>query len=132
MTIEQFTDIYAVLSLQLNAPNNDGPAVRAYYRVLKDFEPALLQLAAEELAMTSTWFPKSSEWLKAAVAIKHARRSSQQRTLSELHRRGIELCEQCSDTGWTRDASGRASPCACQELRRAEIVGVKPLPALTA
>jgi len=46
MTIEQFSQIYAVLALQLAAPNPDNAAIRAYYRVLKDFEPALLQLIA--------------------------------------------------------------------------------------
>lgn len=132
MTLEHFSQIYAVLALQLAAPNPDNAAIRAYYRVLKDCEPALLQLAAEELSKTAAWFPKSSEWLKATVAIKQARLSSQRETLRQLHRRGLELCEHCSDTGWTRDASDHVSQCACQELRRAEIVGVKPLPALTA
>ena len=132
MTLDEFTSIYAVLSLQLSAPNNDNAAIRAYYRVLKDFEPALLQLAAAQLAATSTWFPKSSEWLKTALVIKQDRRTKQQHAIQQLHRQGIELCEQCSDTGWLRDANGRASPCPCQEVRRAEILGIKSLPALTA
>ena len=131
MTIEQFTNIYAVLALQLQASDTDTPSIRAYYRVLKDFEPALLQLAAEQLAATSTWFPKSSEWLKTALVIKQERRTKQQHAIQQLHRQGIELCEQCSDTGWLRDANGRASQCPCQDVRRAEILGVKPLPALT-
>lgn len=132
MTIEQFSSIYTVLGLQLQASDTSSATIRAYYRVLKDFEPALLQLAAEQLAATSTFFPKSSEWLKAAVAIRQARLASQQDILRQLHRRGIELCEDCGDTGWTRDTSDRATKCACQELRRAEVLGVKPLPVLSA
>ena len=133
MTIEQFTNIYAVLALQLQASDTDTPSIRAYYRVLKDFEPALLQLAAEQLAETSTWFPKSSEWLKTALMIKQDRRTKQQHAIQQLHRQGIELCEACGDTGWIRlTDSGPVAECACQKLRRAEILGIKPLPELTA
>jgi hypothetical protein len=132
MTIEQFSAIYSVLGLQLQAADPSIVAVRAYYRVLQHLEPALLQLAAEQLAATARWFPKSSEWLKAALAIQQARRASQRDTIRQLHRRGIELCARCHDTGWMFDAADRVSGCPCQELRLAEILGVKPLPGLNA
>ena len=132
MTLEQFSAIYSVLGLQLQAADPSIVAVRAYYRVLQNIEPALLQLAAEQLAATSRWFPKSSEWLKTALAIKQARLSSQRDMIQQLHRRGIELCERCRDTGWVSDAADRVSRCPCQELRHAEIVGAKPLPGLSA
>ena len=132
MTIEQFAAIYSVLGLQLQAADPSIVAVRAYYRVLQQIEPALLQLAAEQLAATARWFPKSSEWLRAALAIQQARRASQRDTIRQLHRRGIDLCDSCRDTGWVCDAADRVSPCPCQDVRRAEIVGAKPLPALSA
>lgn len=132
MTIEQFSALYSVLGLQLQSADPSIVAVRAYYRVLQNIDPALLQLAAEQLAATARWFPKSSEWLKAAVAIRQARLLSQQEMIRQLHRRGIELCERCRDTGWISDAADRVSPCPCQDMRRAEIVGAKPLPILNA
>jgi hypothetical protein len=85
-------------------------------------------MAAQELAKTAEWFPKSSEWREAAKSIERRRIFEHANLLRQLHRKGVELCAACGDTGWVQDESTRVSKCACQSTRRLEIIGRTPMP----
>lgn len=131
MTFDEFAEIFAPLALQLRAGDADEPTARAYFRVLGDVDASLVQLAANQLARTAQWFPKSSEWLDTARSIERERQGALSERLRLLHRRGVELCYACGDTGWVRDElTDAVRRCECQSLRRLEILGRRPLPAL--
>ncbi len=136
MTIEEFSPVFAVLGLQLRIattnPQQSNREVRAYFAVLKDLDFELVAMAAQELAKTAEWFPKSSEWREATKSIEKRRSFELSDTLRQLHRRGIELCAACGDTGWSRNERDCVSKCECQKMRRLEIIGRRPLPALKA
>ncbi|HEX8030312.1 MAG TPA: hypothetical protein VF491_17680 [Vicinamibacterales bacterium] len=129
MTLPQFADIFAVLAVQLRATDADEATIRAYYNTLKDIEPEYVAMAANEMARTHEWFPKTSEWRQAASKVKNDRRRQQQELLRNL---ASPLCAACSDTGWALDASQRAYRCDCQTLRQLELLGRRPWPKLIA
>ena len=130
----------------------DEATIHGYYAALKDVEFEFLAMAAQRLARSSEWFPKTSEWRTMAVKIEAELRDAQRALLRRLPE---PLCLECSDTGWAADQrAGRvqnlavpnrenggvdtvsivASPghrqCECQQLRRLELLGRRPLPAL--
>jgi hypothetical protein len=136
MTIEVFTRVFGVLAVQLRAqatdPQQTNREIRAYYAALKDLDLEFIQMAAQELAKTAEWFPKSSEWRDTAKAIERRRSFALADTLRQLHRHGVEICAGCGDTGWYLDAENNAKPCDCRKLRRLEILGRRPMPELKA
>lgn len=129
MTLSQFSEIFALLAVQLRQTDADEATIRAYFETLKDIEPEYLAMAATEMARTSEWFPKTSEWRRAASKIKYTRTEQQRAMLAGL---AEPLCLACSDTGWALDPSGRAYRCECQKLRRLEVLGRRPWPKLIA
>jgi len=100
--------------------------VRAYFLALKDVPLEFLAMAAQRLAKRGEWFPKTSEWLDAAKRIE-AERIEQQREI--LRKLPTPLCLGCDDTGWEPCGDG-VRPCACRTVRRAEVLGRRPWPAL--
>lgn len=133
MTFEEFSKVFAVLAIQLRANDVDATTAKVYYNTLKDVDAALIQLAAGTLARTAQFFPKTSEWLDETTRIESERRLKQGDAIRQLHRMGRELCIGCGDTGWKRDeTTNRVARCECQDLRRLEILGRRPLPALNA
>src|SRR5262249_18058335 len=97
------------------------------------------------------WFPKTSEWRVMAGRIEAERIDQQRATLRKLP---TPLCARCDDSGWVAEPAARATRllvrpdaagkpsivavendaprrrCACQTLRRQEVLGVRPMPAL--
>lgn len=126
MNWEQFSKIFALLAIQLRATDADEATARAYFAGLKDLEPEFVAMAAEKLARTAEWFPKTSEW-RAACATVARERTELQRTL--LRNLREPLCLACADTGWEQVGAG-VKPCACLRQRRLEVLGRRPWPAL--
>jgi len=134
MTLQEFTPIFAVLATQLRATDADEAMIRAYYLALKDVPAEFLAMAAQRMAKTGGavegdnrhWFPKTSEWLAMARKVE-AERIAQQREL--LRKLPAPLCQACDDTGWEPNGD-RVRPCACRSVRRAEVLGRRPWPAL--
>lgn len=131
MTFEQFAPLFATLAMQLRASDADEPTAKMYFKVLKDEPAELVALAADRLAKTAEWFPKTSEWLACDRAIEHERADLQRRAVKARQKFGLPpLCADCEDTGFRRLPTARVTPCDCQGLRRLEILGARPLPAL--
>lgn len=129
MTLGQFSEIFALLAVQLRQTDADEATIRAYFEALKDVEPEYLAMSATEMARTSEWFPKTSEWRRAADKVKRERAERQRALLRDLE---SPLCLSCSDTGWAIDEKARAYRCECQKMRQMELLGRRPWPKLIA
>jgi hypothetical protein len=132
--IQEFTNIFALLAVQLRQTDADGALMRGYREGLQDLEPELLKAAAERLGRTAEWFPTTSEWRTAAEAIRRERIETQREHLRKAPR---PFCSVCDDTSWEAvDAVEqgrpvrRVKPCRCRAQRRRELLGQVPLPAL--
>lgn len=134
MTLQEFSQIFAPLALQLQATHADEAMIRAYYMALKDVPAEFLAMAAQRMAKRGGavegdnrhWFPKTSEWLDCAAKIEAERIEKQRELLRKLPR---PLCRSCDDTGWEPCGDG-VRPCACRTVRRLEVLGRRPWPAL--
>src|SRR3954463_14511287 len=105
----------------------DAVTLRVYFAGLTPHEIEFVVGAADRLMVDSQWFPKVSEWRAIAAKIE-AERIDAPRAL--LRKPPSPLCRACDDTGWARDAADRVSRCDCQKLRRLEVLGRRPWPAL--
>jgi len=124
-----FARTMARLAVALREPAPDVAMLQVYFVALKDREIEFLVMAAEQLTIDAKWFPKTSEWHAAALKVEADRR----RALDELQRKSVvRLCEACEDTGWRQTDDGRARRCECRHLRRDELLGRRPWPALPA
>lgn len=144
MTWEQFAEMFALLALQLQKSDADEAMGRAYFVALKALEPELVAMAAQRMGQqggaTGTsphWFPKSSEWKALALKIEGERYALMQHRIRDYHQAAhAVLCLVCEDTGWTvttsQGACERWRHCDCRALRRLEVLGRCPLPALPA
>ncbi len=95
MTLEEFTPIVGKLAKQLNK-ELDADTIVVYYDVMKEFSEEITYAAAAQLARTSKWFPKTSEWRECALLIEQNKRRAE---LSGPRSWKLE-CEVCEDTGW--------------------------------
>jgi len=127
MTFEEFTPVFARLALALRATDADAVTAKTYFAVLKDLEVEFIVMAASRLAASAEWFPKTSEWRAMARQVERDRLNELRARLRQLP---VPLCRECEDTGWRRDRADRVSPCDCRKLRRLEILGRRPMPAL--
>jgi hypothetical protein len=134
VTLRTFAEIFALLAVQLRQTDADETLIRGYYEALQDLEPELVTAAAERLARTAEWFPKTSDWRAAAEAIRRERLEAQR---EQLRRAPWPLCSICDDTGWesvsgveNRQVVRRVRPCSCRKQRRRERLGHVPMPAL--
>jgi hypothetical protein len=133
IAIAAFADVFAVLAKRLRA-DVDELDIRVYYDALCDLEPELLQAAADRLGSTvvdvdgKAWFPKAPEWRSTARQIEQEWLDLQRARLRGLP---APLCRGCYDTGFVRDEqTNTVTPCECRHLRREELLGRRPLPAL--
>jgi hypothetical protein len=79
-------------------------------------------IAAAELLIRGSWFPKVGIWHQQAAKVE-LERIAEQRAL--LARRDSPQCEKCSDTSWAL-VDGRVHPCECRQIRRLEVLGRRP------
>ena len=130
-----FARIIARLAVAQREKDLDALTTRAYFEGLKDREIEFVEMAAERIAFTATWFPKLAEWRREAIAIEAERVESQKAFLSRLRE---PLCAACGDSGWREagpgrtakgSATSRAQRCECANVRRAELLGRRPWPA---
>lgn len=128
MTYADFVDVFSMLAMQLRATDADEAMGKAYFAALIDLDLELVQMAAlvfsRELGRNDGWFPKAPEW-RVQVAKITAERTEELR--SRLRSRPAPLCRACEDTSWAPHATG-VIRCDCQELRRLEIIGRRPMP----
>lgn len=136
MTLSDFASVFAVLAVQLRATDADEITIKSYYEPLKDLELEFVQMAAVEMAKQGGshgdnphWFPKSSEWRALAWKVERDRIAEQREILRKLP---APLCQACDDTGWDRSDDDRVHRCDCRTLRRLEVLGRRPMPALPA
>lgn len=137
MTLVQFSQVYALLAVQLRHAETDVATVKAYYTALKDLEPEFVAMAAERFGKGAAlndqgeaWFPKAPEWRAMAARVELDRTKALSARLRKLT---TPLCLACGDTSWrpsTRQAD-RFEPCDCRPLRRLEVLGRRPMPELT-
>lgn len=138
MSLQQFSEIFALLAVQLRFTDADETAIRGYYRALSDIEPELIAMAAQRFALGASitdgqaWFPKAPEWRAMAAKVEKDRREELDVILRKRRFAGEELCRACDDTGWARLESGGVEPCECRKARRLEVLGRRPLPTLPA
>ena len=129
MTLQEFGNVFGALAVQLHKTDVDAPTIRLYFEALKDVELEFVTMAAQRLAGTAEWFPKTSEWRETARRIE-AERTTELR--ERLRKRAEPLCLACGDTGWEFDPDVNAvRRCDCAALRRLEVLGRRPMPALT-
>jgi hypothetical protein len=108
MTLQEFTDVFAPLAIQLRATDADEATIRVYYAALKDLELEFVQMAATTLATKAEWFPKTSEWRSAAVTVEVDRLHEQRARIAARQKALLPaLCDECADTGWQQTSSGR-------------------------
>lgn len=138
MTLQQFSEIFALLAVQLRFTDADEATIRAYYKALAKLEPELVALAAHRFAQGASvdeqghaWFPKAPEWIAMAAKVEQDRRAELAGILRKRLRAGAFLCLECEDTGWSLSGT-RYGKCACRSLRHLEILGRRPMPALPA
>lgn len=140
MTLQEFSEIFALLAVQLRATDADEATIRGYFRALEDIEPEFIAEAAQRMAKRGGaldanaphWFPKTSEWRAQAAEVERDRHHEHFLLLQRRMKAGLPpLCLECSDTGW-RTAETGASKCDCRNLRRLEILGRRPWPMLPA
>jgi len=134
VTLEEFTDVFAPLAIQLRATDADEATIRVYYAALKDLDLELVQMAAAEFARrpgeNQAWFPKTAEWRDAVGRIDAERSERQWQLIQQRRHRGLEpLCRACDDTGWEPSGQG-VKRCACRQMRRLEVLGRRPMPSL--
>jgi hypothetical protein len=132
MTLQEFTDVFAPLAIQLRATDADEATIRVYYAALKDLELEFVQMAATTLATKAEWFPKTSEWREAAVIEEINRLGLQKARIMARQKACLPpLCAACDDTGWRRSMIETAVvKCECRHMRRLEVLGRRPMPAL--
>lgn len=121
-----FLQSFNRLVIALRDKEPDTATLRVYFDALRDCDIEFIVAAAERL-MNAEWFPKTSEWKGAARAIEHERMDQQRAVLRKLP---TPLCRACDDTGWAMGGDNRASRCDCQEMRRLEVLGRRPMPQL--
>ncbi len=137
MTLAFFSEVFALLAVQLRATDVDEATIRGYFEALKDLEPEFVAVAAQMMAKQGGavagenvhWFPKTSEWRTWAARAEAERLQMLNARLLALHKAGQVLCVACDDTQW--EPAGRGyRPCACRLMRRLEVIGRRPLPLL--
>jgi hypothetical protein len=138
MTLPEFSKVFAVLAIQLGKSDADEATIRSYYQALRDLDVELVAMAAESMAKrggaqegeSRHWFPKTSEWRTVVEKIDTDRSDALKARLRKLPE---PLCNACNDTGFARDeAKNRVTACDCRKLRRLEVLGRRPMPALPA
>jgi hypothetical protein len=126
-----FARAFSGLCLALREKEPDAVQMRTYFRALDDFDVELVAAAAERIAASAEWFPKAPEWRAAVVKIEQERIALQRDVIRKRRIAGEPpLCAACDDTGFTENQAHRFRRCDCRDMRRLEILGRRPMPAL--
>lgn len=130
MKFDEFLPVFAALTMQLRWTDADEVTARAYFDPLQDLEIEFVADAARKFALSRCEFhPKTSEWRVEALKVE-ADRVEELR--ARLRKRTEPLCLACDDTQWERiPDTNQVKKCSCASLRRLEVLGRRPMPALT-
>lgn len=140
MTLAQFTEIFALLAVQLRFGDADEATIRGYYKAMKGLEPELVALAAQRFAAGASvddngtaWFPKAPEWCAMAAKVEKERVAELAGVIRKRRFANQPLCNDCEDTCWRQNAATkRYERCQCADMRRLEVLGRRPMPQLPA
>lgn len=138
MTWAEFSEIFATLALQLRATDADEAMARSYFKLLDKHDVELVALAAQRFAERggpdgSAWFPRTPEWIDAINGIALERRHHLERVIYTRRMLNLPpLCAECDDTGFASTGDNAVRKCGCQDMRRLEQIGRRPLPLLPA
>jgi hypothetical protein len=138
MTLEAFSEIFALLAVQLQFADADEATIRGYFAALKDLELEFIAMAAQRFGQRDAlnvdgkaWFPKAPEWRKLAEKIEGERYAE---LAGRLRKRQVPACNTCGDTGWANvergHNDGRWRHCACRRQWRLMVLGRQPMPQL--
>jgi hypothetical protein len=121
-----FRQAFSRLAIALREKEPDAVQMRVYFDGLRDLEVEFIVAACEQL-VRSEFFPKVGDWRRAAFGVERERVAAQRQLLRNL---SVPLCRECADTGWAPNTDNRVRRCDCQTLRRLEVLGRRPQPAL--
>jgi hypothetical protein len=124
-----FARAFVGLALALREKAADAAVMGEYFKALNDLPIEFVIAGAEQWKTRAQWFPKTSEWRAAVVSLEAERAEAQRAFLRQLP---TPACAVCDDTSWAQDDDGRVRPCGCRPLRRLELLGQRPWPALPA
>lgn len=136
VTLADFSNVFCQLAIQLQFREADEATIRSYYTALKGLDLELIAMAADHYARRhvndkgEAWFPRSAEWADTAHRIERQRWAALRDRLRRLPR---PACLACDDTGMrpVHDGVPRfVRSCECRVLRRLEVLGRRPWPAL--
>lgn len=126
-----FAQAFSGLCFALREKEPDAVQMRTYFKALDDFDVELVAAAAERMAASAEWFPKAPEWRACVVKIETERIALQRDVIRKRRIAGEPpLCAACDDTGFTENEAHRFRRCDCRDMRRLEILGRRPMPAL--
>jgi hypothetical protein len=126
-----FVRAFNGLCIALREKEPDAVQMRTYFKAMGDLDVELVAMAADRLSTSAEWFPKVPEWRKVAVDIAAERGAVIQAVIRKRQLAGLPpLCAACDDTGFYESAAGWFKRCDCREMRRLEILGRRPMPAL--
>lgn len=97
----RFTQTFTRLAVALRLPAMEAGALaqQVYYDALGAFPIEAVEDAARALALSATWFPKTSEWVAAAETARATRALTAALPANREHPWHHE-CGTCADTGW--------------------------------
>jgi len=137
VTLQEFSKIFALLAVQLGDTQADEIKIRAFHKALEDLDVELVAMAAQRLGRSAlnangeAWMPKAPEWRAAAAKVERERIDQQHEIIRKRRLAGeAPLCAACDDTGFALVEANRYRRCECRELRRLEVLGRRPMPAL--
>jgi hypothetical protein len=131
-----FAAAFSTMAVATRSAEPDLTQMQVYFDALRHLDIEFVTKAATRLAREK-FFPSVGAWDAAARQIERECRDAQQDFLRRLP---VPLCAACSDTGWfdvgpgvtdaMHQAESRFRRCDCQALRRLELLGRSPWPAL--
>jgi hypothetical protein len=126
-----FAQAMGRLCIALREKEPDAVQIRTYFAALGGLEVELVVAAADRIASTAEWFPKVPEWRSMTAKVERERLELQAEAIRKRRMAGEPpLCAECQDTGFASTDGQRFAHCGCRKLRRLEILGRRPMPAL--
>lgn len=100
MSLQEFSEIFSLLAVQLRAQDADEATMRGYFVALKDAPVEAVAASAQAFAKEPDrrFFPTTAEWYQAAqnVTVETLRKSLPPARHEPWH----HTCDLCEDTGW--------------------------------
>jgi hypothetical protein len=108
-TDDEFLTIFRQLVIAFQPRALDKGTADVYRFVLGQLPADVLRASAQRLMRTSTFFPTTGEWHRAAQAM-----LDEQELAAAPHPSDPIECEACDDTGWVFVTERGVIPCSCR------------------